>query len=126
MQRLEPTHHLTTQELYTLATDLLVHEDKETEEVKSILVEKGLSDVAAHTILQNVQDDINKAKKDDARKDMLYGALWCVGGTVATLTNMRFVFWGFILFGSVQFIKGLINYFKISDETDSHEHLAEF
>lgn len=120
MQQLEATNHQTVQELYTLTADLLVHEDKEAEEVKSILVEKGLSDVAAYTILQDVQHNLSRAKKEDARKDMVFGALWCIGGTIATFSNIRFIFWGVILFGCVQFLKGLVNYYQSTPSDDEY------
>lgn len=57
--------------------------------------------------------DINsmydEARKKQANKDMLYGALWCVGGIVATASNVGAIFWGAIAFGGIQFFKGLIN-----------------
>lgn len=40
---------------------------------------------------------------------MLYGALWCVGGLALTLANVGFIFWGAIIFGGVQFFKGVAN-----------------
>lgn len=49
-------------------------------------------------------------KKAHARKDMIYGALWCVGGTIFTVADTGFIFWGAILFGGIQFFKGLANY----------------
>lgn len=62
----------------------------------------------------SVQNEINEqeyisAKKEQAEKDMLYGALWCVGGIIATAAHIGFVFWGAILFGGIQFFKGLLN-----------------
>jgi hypothetical protein len=41
---------------------------------------------------------------------MLYGALWCGGGTIATMANIGFFFWGAIIFGGIQLVRGLINY----------------
>ncbi len=32
-------------------------------------------------------------------KDILYGALWCVGGLALTLATIGFLFWGAIIFG---------------------------
>lgn len=40
---------------------------------------------------------------------MIYGALWCIGGIIATVADIGFIFWGAIVFGAVQFIKGAIN-----------------
>jgi hypothetical protein len=97
-------------QLYNYAADLMVNQSKSSDEVKNALIEKGLSDNAAYTIVTNLEDEIRKAKKDRATKDMIYGALWCVGGTIATVANIGFIFWGAILFGGIQFIKGLVNY----------------
>ena len=97
-------------QLYNFAADLIVNQKKSSEEVTNALVEKGLSQDAAYTIVNNLEDEIRKAKKEGASKDMLYGALWCIGGTIATLANIGFIFWGAILFGGIQFIKGLVNY----------------
>ncbi len=47
---------------------------------------------------------------------MIFGALWCVGGIVVTVATYRaasgggafVVAWGAILFGAIQFFRGLI------------------
>ena len=47
-------------------------------------------------------------------KNMLYGALWCIGGTMVTLATYSaaqgggryLVAWGAILFGAIQFLIG--------------------
>ncbi len=61
----------------------------------------------------SARPDINsiydEARKKQANKDMLYGALWCVGGIVATMSDIGAIFWGAIIFGGIQFFKGLIN-----------------
>lgn len=62
----------------------------------------------------SVQNEINEqeyisAKKKQAENDMLYGALWCIGGIIATAAHIGFIFWGAILFGGIQFFRGLLN-----------------
>lgn len=52
---------------------------------------------------------VDHAKNEDAKKDMLYGTLWCVGGIIATSANLGYIFWGAIVFGGIQFIKGVAN-----------------
>lgn len=99
-------------EIYSYAANLLFNEKKNSMAVRKALVEKGFSEDGAFTIVKNLEDEAKKAKRQGANKDMLYGALWCVGGTVATVANVGFIFWGAILFGGVQFLKGLINYFS--------------
>jgi len=49
------------------------------------------------------------ARKEQANKDMMYGALWCVGGIIATMSDIGAIFWGAIIFGAIQFFKGLSN-----------------
>ncbi len=96
-------------QLYNYAANLLIHQNKSAYETKAALVEKGLSSENAATIVDNLEEQIEEAKHDKAKKDMLYGALWCIGGTVLTLANVGFIFWGAILFGGIQFFRGLIN-----------------
>jgi len=98
-------------EFYNLAANMLVNEKKTTKDVQLALVGKGLSETAAFTIVHNLEVEIKNAKKEAGKKDMLYGALWCIGGTVATVANIGFIFWGAIVFGGIQFVKGAINYF---------------
>lgn len=52
---------------------------------------------------------MNNSPKDSANKDMLYGALWCIGGTIGTLAEIGYIFWGAIIFGAFQFFRGLNN-----------------
>jgi hypothetical protein len=38
---------------------------------------------------------------------MLFGALWCIGGIIATVSDLGYIFWGAIVFGAIQFFRGL-------------------
>lgn len=61
--------------------------------------------------------------KASARKNMIYGALWCIGGIVVTVATYSaasgggtyIVAWGAILFGGLQLLSGIYQYFKASD-----------
>jgi hypothetical protein len=99
-------------EFYNYAANLMINEKKSSGDIQTALIEKGLSENAAFTIVNNLENEFKNAKKEAAKKDMLYGALWCVGGTVATVANIGFIFWGAIIFGGIQFIKGAANYFS--------------
>jgi hypothetical protein len=67
--------------------------------------------------------DNRKAIVDQKRKiagrGMIIGALWCVGGIVATIVSeamakpggTTFIFWGAVLFGGFRFIMSAIAYF---------------
>jgi hypothetical protein len=59
--------------------------------------------------VRELEGPIREAKKAQAKKDILHGGLWCIGGIALTVADIGFVFWGAILFGGVQFIKGLTN-----------------
>jgi hypothetical protein len=96
-------------EIYEYAANLMVNGNKNSHQVINALMEQGLSRDAAAVVVENLQKQISSTKKEGATKDMIYGALWCVGGIVATAADIGFIFWGAIVFGAVQFIKGLIN-----------------
>lgn len=100
------------------AAMLILQEKRRPEEVQQLLIDKkGLDAESAAMVVQNVSGQIDEAKKSSANKDMLYGALWCVGGIIVTVVTMSnasgggtyVVAWGAIIFGAIQFIKGAVN-----------------
>jgi len=105
-----------TQELvnqyYNLAVNYF-NQGKSGYETKNLLIEEGLDPDLAASIVEKIEMQIHDLQQEhahaQAKKDMLYGALWCIGGTVLTLSNIGFIFWGAILFGGIQFFRGLIN-----------------
>jgi hypothetical protein len=96
-------------QIYDYAANLLIEQKKSAEEVKQMLVEEGMDLESASVVVGNLEKQIKDAKKEGANKDMLYGALWCIGGTVATIADIGYIFWGAIVFGAFQFIKGAVN-----------------
>ncbi|MDQ6472377.1 hypothetical protein RB619_17150 [Flavobacterium sp. LHD-80] len=94
---------------YSYAANLLVNENKSAYETQIKLTEQGLSSEVAALIVENLEIEIQEAKYEKARKDMVYGALWFCGGTILTFADIGFIFWGAILFGGIQFFKGVIN-----------------
>ncbi|WP_259067778.1 hypothetical protein HDF24_19015 [Mucilaginibacter sp. X4EP1] len=76
-------------------------------EVKTALMDKGLDETNANYIVGSFEQQIDNAHKNRAQKDMLYGALWCVGGVVLTMAHIGFIFWGAIVFGAIRFFRGL-------------------
>ncbi len=93
--------------LYQYAANLLAS-GKSGTEVERLLL-KGLAADDASTMVGELENPIQDARKAQAKKDMLHGGLWCVGGLALTLADVGFVFWGAILFGGIQFIKGVTN-----------------
>ena len=61
----------------------------------------------------------NVQSRDKAASDIFFGLLWCVGGIVVTLVTYNaasnggtyIIAWGAILFGGIQFLKGLFHIF---------------
>ncbi len=99
-----------TEDMFQYAAHLLIDRGQDSYEAKKALMARGVDEVNAALIIDRLEEEIESAKKKEAQKDMLYGALWCVGGTVATLANFGFVFWGAILFGAIQFFQGVYKY----------------
>jgi len=96
-------------QIYDYAANLMINEKKSAIETKNLLVNEGLDRESASIIVDNLQQQIDEARKERGGKNMIYGALWCIGGTIATIADFGFIFWGAILFGGVQFLNGLYN-----------------
>ena len=109
MEAIQATQEEALGAVYKHAAYMLYSEKRTGEDVIENLKERGLNPEVAEAVVLNLQGELAKAKKAQAQKDMLYGGLWLAGGTIATLANIGFIFWGAILFGGVQFFKGLIN-----------------
>jgi hypothetical protein len=95
--------------LYQYAANLLANGNKSGADVERLLMLKGLDADSASEIVRELESPIRDAKRAQAKKDMLHGGLWCIGGLALTMADIGFIFWGAILFGGVQFIKGLTN-----------------
>jgi hypothetical protein len=86
-------------------------------EIKRRLIEQGLSAEAAGIVVSNLGKAISQSQQEAAQKNMLYGAVWCIGGIVVTALTYAaasgggggsyVVAWGAIVFGAVQFFRGL-------------------
>ncbi len=100
------TAQLSLDEMQQYAANLYVG-GKNSIEVKQALMERGLPENESAAIIEEFEQEITNARKGQAKKDMLYGALWCVGGLALTLADVGFIFWGAILFGGIQFFKGV-------------------
>lgn len=108
MENTQNEQQETVNQIYAYANNLLLKEKKNSEEVKTILIEQGIDTESASVVVENLLLE-KLQKKENANKDMLYGGLWCVGGIIGTIANIGFIFWGAILFGAIQFIKGVSN-----------------
>lgn len=104
-------------QVYDHVANRIINDNKAGYEVKQELIEKGMAEETAGQIVDHVEQQIQEAKRSRANKDMLYGALWCIGGTVVTVVTYSaasgggryMIAWGAIIFGGIQFFKGLYN-----------------
>jgi len=98
----------TFDEMYHYARNLFIM-GQNAFEIKAALLARGLDADNAEYIVNMLEQQIVDEKKEKAKKDMLYGALWCVGGLILTLAHIGFIFWGAIVFGAIQFFRGVAN-----------------
>jgi len=109
----DESEQLTEEEIYNYAADLIINQKMSDSEVKVKLIEQGFEEKDALTVISSLKNEIIKEKKIGANKDMIYGALWCIGGTIATVSDTGYIWWGAIVFGGIQFFKGVITYARL-------------
>lgn len=102
------------QALYQYTADLMSDGLSESD-IEAKLQEKGLDAESASMLVRNVMGLRSKAMRAAGKRDMIYGALWCIGGILVTVITFLMasgggtyvVTWGAIIFGAVQFFRGL-------------------
>lgn len=102
-------------QVYGFAADMLFSQKKTAKETKTVLVDKGIRPEDADIVIKNLKEQYKQEKKEAGNKNMLYGALWGVGGLLVTLLTYcaasnggtYVVAWGAVIFGAIQFFKGL-------------------
>jgi len=110
-------------EVYRFASYLMIKENKNAVEAKQALINKGLDEKNASIVVTRIEQQIQDAiddKKCDAKEEMIYGAVWCIGGILVTVVTyigavsqgVYIITWGAILYGAIRFIRGLILYFS--------------
>lgn len=107
--------------IYQHAAELL-DSGKSPEDVVANLVEQGLDAESANTVLNSIIEGRLEHKNAQAKKNILYGSLWALGGTLVTLATLSaakgggsyVVAWGAIVLGAVQLLQGLFQYKKTS------------
>jgi hypothetical protein len=97
------------EKIYKYVANALINDKKANYEIVHELVEMGINEATANEIVDEIEEQVDIAKRQRGKRDMLFGALWCIGGTVLTLSNIGYIFWGAIVFGAYQFIKGAVN-----------------
>jgi len=103
---------------YTLTKRLIQVEKKTEAETAAILVGEGLDRENAEKMASYASGSANAngiAEEEEGGetsgsgvKDIVIGGLFCVGGVIATMADIGYIFWGAIVFGGVQMIRGFI------------------
>ena len=96
----------------------------ETPENKNDVFEPMPEEAAAQVTAENSADGNRSQKMAEAKKNLLAGALWCVGGLAfsflsyyfATAGGQYVVATGAIIWGAIQAIKGLVVILKIQHQ----------
>ncbi len=93
---------------YEFAATCLYEKQMTKAETLEALKDRGIEADVASKIIQELGNLIQAPHEVKMNTtEMLHGALWCIGGTVATLADFGFIFWGAIVFGAIQFFRGM-------------------
>jgi transposase-like protein len=99
--------------VYDYAVDLYTNQNMSWGEVKQELINQGLNQEDASTVVENLKEQESQAKHEAANKELGYGVLWAVGGVALTaLTGGTLIFWGAVVWGGWLILKGM--YHKMS------------
>ncbi len=94
--------------VYDYAVYLYTNQNMSWREVKRELVNQGLSQEDAITVIENLKEQEAEAKHEAANKELGYGALWAFGGIALTaITDGTLIFWGAVVWGGWLILKGL-------------------
>lgn len=93
------------------AAEMIYQGGKSLEYVIAKLETKGYDKITATRIAQSVMfGKISEENKDEDLKNIVVGAFFFILGTILTISDLGYIFWGAILFGGIQFFRGLSNY----------------
>lgn len=89
-------------------------------EIRSHLTSRGLDNELASIVIRNVLQANSSATKALGKSNMVYGALWCLGGVaVQSLRSgalnsgiTTLLIWGAIVFGGFSFARGFFQWMK--------------
>jgi len=107
-------------QLYARVKHMLTVEKKNPEEIVDILMKEGVDQDSAAKLVNyaaggtggSVEDgeEYYEEEDDDGSgvMSMVIGGIFCIGGIIATVADIGYIFYGAIIFGGIQFIKGLI------------------
>jgi hypothetical protein len=115
----EPTPEQVAEAAYDVAAEQILRGGNPSE-IQASLTQRGMDTQAAATVVAQLKQERAQARKVAAQQNMFYGAFWCIGGIAVTVTTFQFaagmgggtfiIAWGAILFGAIQFLRGLIQF----------------
>ena len=88
--------------------------------VQDVLIDNGLDKESAMIVVSNLTRMRAEAVGAAGKKEMLHGALWCIGGVAVTAVTYSLasegipfiVAFGAIIFGGIQFFRGLVQWIR--------------
>lgn len=115
MSNLPPSADDVVDAIHVFAADQLEKGTPHTD-IQELLVERGLDHSLAARVIANLLDADRAAKHAVGRQNMMFGAIWCVGGIAVTLATrasatgggVYIVAWGAIIVGGIQFFRGVL------------------
>lgn len=102
----EKSKQRTPEQAYSRTFRLLITENKLPPLVSEILQKEGHTEREAVRLIKQVQQKTRKAPSPGGKRDIVIGGLWCAGGTILTVADFGLIFWGAILFGAFQMVRG--------------------
>ena len=93
---------------YSRAFQLVAMEGRTPAQAIKVLRKEGHSEKSAQELIAQVKAEIGPTNGRGGGRDIVIGALWCIGGTIATIYSDYFIFWGAIVFGAFQLIRGAV------------------
>ena len=73
--------------VYDYAADLIINQKYSCEDTKGALIERGLNATDAEVVINVIMEQIMDAKRKAAKKDIIYGLIWGIAGTIATIIS---------------------------------------
>lgn len=104
----EQTSEDAINKIYSYAANLLFARNRSPQASEKELVKQGFDENIASMVIKNLIVEYKK----QASKNILYGALWFIGGIVATAANIGYIFWGAVLYGVILLVKGISQHSK--------------
>lgn len=101
---------LDRKQLTNFAADLLINQNRTAQFTKNELIKKGADNNEASQIVRSLVNQIDQAKKGQANKDIIWGAIILTIGLVLTFSLEGAIFYGAILVGLVKLGKGIYTY----------------